>query len=235
MTTANASPNAPPQGRRERRKAATRNELIIAGIRLFGANGLYEARIEDLTTTAGIAKGTLYTYFTNKNELIRAVASMGFAQLGQHVVDNVRKAHDDEALLRQVVQAHLSFFAEHPDLMRVFHQLRGMLKFDRPTWRPLRTALVAYLSRLAAILGTAPRAARMSDAERYELASVVFGAISGVTSVWMATGHFTARSRSAKTLVAGLAAMATDFISTRSPAGSAGTSRRQRARPRSGR
>ena len=46
-----------PRGRREHRKRVTRRELLVAGRKLFGDEGLYESRIEDLTRHAGIAKG----------------------------------------------------------------------------------------------------------------------------------------------------------------------------------
>lgn len=234
MTTVNASPDTPPQGKRERRKIATRAELIAAGTRLFGANGLYEARIEDLTTSAGIAKGTLYSYFADKDELIRSVVSTGFAELEQHVARRVQGGRAEEPLLRGVIRAHLTFFAEHPDLMRVFHQIRGMLKFDRPAWRPLRASLTAYLERLASILSATPRVERMSTAERLELAGLLFGTVSGVTSVWAATGHYTSKSRSARTLVSGLALLGTHFVTTcaspGSTAASAGSSRRRRSK-----
>ena len=202
-------------GRRERRKSATRAELILAGRRLFSEKGLYEARIEDLTAMAGIAKGTLYTYFPDKDELIRAVASAGFAELEGMVAQRVRGARSEEDLLRRVVRGHLQFFGGNPDMMRVFHQVRGMLKFDRAGWRPLRVTLNAYLEWLARALSSTPRAAAMRGPDRLELARVLFGAISGVTSVTAASGRAAARSAAGRPLVKSLVALAKEYVSAR--------------------
>jgi AcrR family transcriptional regulator len=176
---------------------------------------LYEARIEDLTAMAGIAKGTLYTYFPDKDELIRAVASAGFAELEGLVAQRMRGARNEVDLLRRAVRGHLQYFGQHPDMMRVFHQVRGMLKFDRAEWRPLRVTLNAYLQWLAQTLSGTPRVQGMRAFDRLELASVLFGAISGVTSVNAASGRSAATSAVGRPLVESLVAMAREYISAR--------------------
>ena len=201
-------------GKRERRKFATRGDLIRAGRRLFSEKGLYESRIEDLTTEAGIAKGTLYTYFADKDELIRAVASAGFEELEARVASRVGSARSLEDVLRQALRAHTQFFVANPDLMRVLHQVRGMLKFDRPEWGPLRDTMNRYLKALAGILSKAPHIARLLEKDRLELARLVFGAVSGVTSV-EATSTSRGLGRSGgEALVNSMVAMAVRYVKT---------------------
>lgn len=180
MTSSRGSELLP--GRRERRKRVTRADLLAAGRRLFSARGLYESRIEDLTAEAGIAKGTIYGYFANKEELIQAVVAEGFDELLQHVRARAVGARTRPDLLARVVGAHLQFLGAHPDLLRVFHQVRGMLKFNRPEWRPLRATLRAYLAGLAIVLRGSDTSA-VAPARALELARILFGTISGVTSV----------------------------------------------------
>ena len=55
--------------------------MIRSARRLFAERGLTESRIEDLTQVAGIAKGTLYTYFADKDALIVAVMEDSLARL----------------------------------------------------------------------------------------------------------------------------------------------------------
>lgn len=169
-------------GRRERRKQMTRRQLLAAGRRLFGEKGLYDSRIEDLTSVAGIAKGTLYGYFADKESLIRAVVGDGFQEL-RAFVHQAAGTHRGEARVRAVVRAHLEFFAAHPDLMRIFHQVRGMLTFHRPEWRGLRDALEGYLNDLAKLLEPGPVRAGAPSRVWLEAAHLLFGAVSGVTSI----------------------------------------------------
>jgi trehalose-phosphatase len=169
-------------GRREHRKRVTRRDLIAAGRRLFGARGLYEPRIEDLSRHAGIAKGTLYGYFANREELIEAVIAAGLDELLAAVRRRTAGARGRAALVGRAADAHLAFFAAHADLMRILHQARGLQQFDRPESPWLRRLLAGYVERLAAVLGggaaTGPAARRERAA-----AKLLFGAVSGVASV----------------------------------------------------
>ena len=57
----------------ERRKDARPQELLAAALDLFVERGFATTRLEDVAKRAGVSKGTLYLYFTNKEELFKAV------------------------------------------------------------------------------------------------------------------------------------------------------------------
>ena len=57
--------NAPRQGKRD--------AIMDAAIEVFGKNGLDGANVDDIARTAGVAKGTIYLYFTSKHEIFEAV------------------------------------------------------------------------------------------------------------------------------------------------------------------
>ena len=56
-----------------RRKEARHQEIVDAGLTVFGERGFAAARLEDVAARAGVSKGTLYLYFPNKEELFKAV------------------------------------------------------------------------------------------------------------------------------------------------------------------
>lgn len=56
-----------------RRKDARPQELLDAALDLFVERGYAATRLEDVAAQAGVSKGTLYLYFTNKEELFKAV------------------------------------------------------------------------------------------------------------------------------------------------------------------
>ena len=57
----------------ERRKDARPQELLAAALDLFVDKGYAATRLDDVAARAGVSKGTLYLYFTNKEELLKAV------------------------------------------------------------------------------------------------------------------------------------------------------------------
>jgi AcrR family transcriptional regulator len=77
------------QTRWRRRKQARPGEILGAALACFAERGFAATRLDDVARRAGITKGTLYLYFTNKDELFQAVVR-------QALVPNIERG---EALL----------------------------------------------------------------------------------------------------------------------------------------
>lgn len=58
---------------RQRRKEARPHELLEAALALFVEKGFAATRAEDVAQRAGVSKGTLYLYYSSKEELLKAV------------------------------------------------------------------------------------------------------------------------------------------------------------------
>ena len=65
------SPKSTP--RWQRRKDARPAEVITAALQVFTERGFAGARLDDIAARAGVSKGTLYLYYTSKEELFKAV------------------------------------------------------------------------------------------------------------------------------------------------------------------
>lgn len=224
---------APARGRREQRKRVTRRELLTAGRRLFGEKGLYESRVEDLSRQAGIAKGTLYGYFANKEELIEAVVAGGFSELLGFAHREAQGARSHAEVVARLVRAHFAFFEENPDLMRVFHQVRGLLKFDRREGLALRRVLANYLAGLAHLLALHRPARGGGDAELLTTATLLFGAVSGISSMRASLAGSVPRLGPSPTIHA-LVALVTSFEEWSAPRPQAARARARAGAPRRG-
>lgn len=75
----------------ERRKDARPQELLAAALEQFVERGYAATRLEDVAKHAGVSKGTLYLYFTNKEELFKAVVRA-------NIVATIGEAEQDFAL-----------------------------------------------------------------------------------------------------------------------------------------
>ncbi|GGC82951.1 TetR/AcrR family transcriptional regulator [Undibacterium terreum] len=62
-----------PKPRWERRKDARPQELLAAALDLFVERGFAATRLDDIAKNAGVSKGTLYLYFSSKEELFKTV------------------------------------------------------------------------------------------------------------------------------------------------------------------
>lgn len=70
-----------PAAPRRRRKEERPGEILAAALALFAERGFSATRLEDVAESAGVAKGTIYLYFSTKEELFEAVVRDAFAPL----------------------------------------------------------------------------------------------------------------------------------------------------------
>ncbi len=66
---------------RRRRKQERPSEILAAGLSVFAERGFSTARLDDVAERAGVAKGTIYLYFSTKEELFEAVVRDAFASV----------------------------------------------------------------------------------------------------------------------------------------------------------
>jgi TetR/AcrR family transcriptional regulator len=71
----------PPElaGRHARRKEARPGELLDAALDLFVEKGFAATKAEEVARRAGVSKGTLFLYFSSKEELFKAVVRKNIA------------------------------------------------------------------------------------------------------------------------------------------------------------
>jgi AcrR family transcriptional regulator len=90
----------------ERRKDARPQELLAAAVDLFVERGFASTRLEDVARRAGVSKGTLYLYFTNKEELFKAVVRDSIVPFIGAAEDSIAEFEGHSAdLLRNVLHA----------------------------------------------------------------------------------------------------------------------------------
>ena len=81
MPEAPPSCQPPPEhaGRHARRKEARPGELLDAALDLFVEKGFAATKVEEVARRAGVSKGTLFLYFSSKEELFKAVVRKNIA------------------------------------------------------------------------------------------------------------------------------------------------------------
>ena len=89
---------------RQRRKEARPAELIAAALDLFVERGFAATKLDEVAARAGVSKGTLYLYFSSKEELFKAVIQQGILPVlaqGEEMLAQHRG--DTTSLLRALI------------------------------------------------------------------------------------------------------------------------------------
>jgi AcrR family transcriptional regulator len=88
---------------RQRRKEARPAELLAAALDLFVERGFAATKLDDVAARAGVSKGTLYLYFSSKEELFKAVIQQGILPLLDQGEEILEQHQGDAASLLEVM------------------------------------------------------------------------------------------------------------------------------------
>src|SRR6476661_2985020 len=72
-STAAPAPNTKQARDLRARGQQTRRRLLDAGVDVFATRGYHTARVDDIVKVAKTSHGTFYLYFSNKEDLFRAL------------------------------------------------------------------------------------------------------------------------------------------------------------------
>jgi len=123
-------------GRRERKKAATREAIASTALRLFLDRGYRNVSVKDIAAEADVATATLFSYFSGKEEIIFDRNDEVRRALVSAVVDrptgySILDALEQWALSTQLVRA-----ADDPDFQAFKTLVLGTPELDA-AWRRL--------------------------------------------------------------------------------------------------
>lgn len=96
-------------------------EILDAARKIFAKNGFSAASVEAIAQEAGVAKGTLYLYYSSKTEIYWAALKDGLVALCQELKKQVGAAEDIRDKIRAYLTTKLSFFEHHRDFFRIYY------------------------------------------------------------------------------------------------------------------
>lgn len=106
-------------GQREKQKQETRSRLVSAGAKVFASRGLEGTRIGDIAREAGVAMGTLYTHFPDKDALFEEVMRAGKAAIIAGIEATNELDVDHETRDRLVMEGVVAFAEAYGPLFRL--------------------------------------------------------------------------------------------------------------------
>lgn len=127
-------PRAASEPRWRRRPSERPNEILEAALDVFAERGLAGARMDDIAARAGISKGTLYLYFSGKEELFQEAVREKVARILEGLASAAPPGEPVQRLIRfiEAYWVHLRrphFGSLYRLLMAELHQFPELAHF----------------------------------------------------------------------------------------------------------
>jgi len=145
---------SPPRGRprrRARERVARRSEILAAARAVFGRKGFRSATLDEIASRAEFAKGTLYNYFRNKEDLFHEVLDALLHDM-QAIAESVHTRRGSaRETLREFAFRLMEYYKANEDFLRIIAVELNRVQCEEPP-AGIR-ALLARFGRIAGILG----------------------------------------------------------------------------------
>lgn len=157
-----------------------RERILAAAATLIVRNGL-QSSMAEIASTAGVATGSLYTYFRSKDDLIRGV----YAQLTEAVAAALIVEHDPatspEARLRRYIEDYIDFIWADADRALLFEYLSNVPLVPAAEMLQIFTPVTAFTNNL---VRDAREAGVLRDFGSHDMGAFIGGGLRN-TLKWM--------------------------------------------------
>jgi TetR/AcrR family fatty acid metabolism transcriptional regulator len=158
--------------------------ILRAAIRVFANNGYFNSKVADIAREAGVADGTVYLYFKNKEDILHSIFNRSVDDAIAEARRQLEELDDPREKLRRIALLHLERLGADRDLAVVFQvELRGSTKF-------MEEFSAAGFAEYLALIRTTFEEGQSAGVFRPELsakvvAKVLFGALDEMATNWI--------------------------------------------------
>ena len=103
-----------------------REKILEAAYEIFSRKGYHRATIDEIIAVADTGKGTVYNYFSNKEQLFYTLIREKSAPFEAALCELARSAQPPLTKIELAIKLFLRFYVDNADLWRVMmHEVRG--------------------------------------------------------------------------------------------------------------
>lgn len=163
-----------------------RERIIAAAAKLFGDKGYHDTTTAEIAESAGVAAGTIYIYFSSKEELLVAVFEEFLGKHMDRLREGVNRERTPEDKLTRLLTLGLELMQNNPDSARIFlSQLRQSTKMITTV---VKRSSRVYKDIIEDILTEGARTGLCRDVNVPAAGSMLFGAYQSTVLDWVADG-----------------------------------------------
>lgn len=169
---------------RSAQKRKKRFLIIESAVKVFARKGFYHATVSEIAREAGIADGTMYTYFQSKDDLLISLFENKMEDILERFNSQLDKVDDPLERLHEFVKIYFLLIEEDKNLAEVFQvELRQSSKFLKDYHNQ---KFLDYLNLIAGILKDGIEKGFFRSNINIEIMKImIFGALDEVARQWI--------------------------------------------------
>jgi len=163
------------------------HQILEAAIKVFAEQGFHQATISQIAREAGVADGTIYLYFKNKEDIMVNFFGYKTKQVFGRFREEVDKADNARDKLRMLIKRHLEEF-QRDRSMAILYQTETR-RFSRMCEEQIREMSKMYLDLVSEIVESGQDEGLMrKDLYMGLVKRFIIGAIDEVINTWLHSG-----------------------------------------------
>jgi TetR/AcrR family fatty acid metabolism transcriptional regulator len=161
-----------------------RERIIAAAARLFGDKGYHDTTTAEIAEAAGVAAGTIYIYFSSKEELLVAVFEEFLGRHMEALRDGIATEASPGDKLRKLLYLGLQLMQDHPESAQIFlSQLRQSAQMIRTV---AKRSSRAYKDIIEEVVTEGVEEGLCRRVDVAAVSSMLFGAFQQTVLEWVA-------------------------------------------------
>ncbi len=173
-----------PNKRRKQKDA--RDRILAAALAEFSEKGFHSSTIDSIADRAGIAKGTVYRYFSTKEGLFTALKDDTMSEFVELAKRRLSGQEDVLGIIESIIKIYLSFFERNSAFFKVIIQEHK--DFGREFSEKFTQELIAALPSLKRRCWKASRLGKLKQMNYYTVFFGIIGFLNGVIQKWLHEG-----------------------------------------------
>ncbi|SDZ53518.1 TetR/AcrR family transcriptional regulator, fatty acid metabolism regulator protein [Evansella caseinilytica] len=171
------------------KKRGKKFELIIdAAVKVIAENGYHNSQVSKIAKEAGVADGTIYLYFKNKEDILISLFEEKMGSFVQKISEQINGSMSVEEKLFVLIEMHLKNLADD-HYMAIVTQLE-LRQSNLALRTRINEVLKGYLRLIDSILAEGAETSYFSEDIDIRLArQIIFGAIDEVVTNWVMKDH----------------------------------------------
>lgn len=154
-----------------------------ATLRVIARKGMAAATMQEIAEEAGVAKGTIYLYFRDRDELVEKTFESAMQQLMEQIDEWLRRDVPVEEKIRSVIAGQHAFFAANREFFRLYLSLRMPEGSPERQRRQKKTCQPQYQSRVRIFADTLQTAMDRGEIRRVDAYRLALFIIEGSTAI----------------------------------------------------